>query len=141
MSSAKECDIGHIIKGFSKIASPITSLKRKGVTIGWTSKCEERFQQMKDIFTSVPILNIVDPVEDFTVCTDACNEGIRGVLSQKDHVVCYESRKLKEHEMHYVTHDLELTTIVHGLKMWRHYLMDKKFELRKNHYGLKHLFG
>ena len=31
--------------------------------------------------------------------------------------------------------------IVHALKMWRHYLMGKKFELRTNHCGMKHLFG
>jgi hypothetical protein len=35
------------IKGFSKIASPITSLQKKGVKFEWTSKCEERFQQLK----------------------------------------------------------------------------------------------
>jgi hypothetical protein len=34
--------------------------------------------------------------------------------------------KLKEHESHYATHDLELESIVHALKMWRHYLMGKK---------------
>jgi len=31
------------IKGFSKIAIPITSLQKKGVKFEWTSKCEERF--------------------------------------------------------------------------------------------------
>jgi hypothetical protein len=56
-------------------------------------------------------------------------------------MVCYESRKLKEHEKNYATHDLELAAIVHALKMWRHYLMRRKFQLRKYHYGLKHLFG
>jgi hypothetical protein len=56
-------------------------------------------------------------------------------------VICYESRKLKEHERHYATHDLELTTIVHALKMWRHYLMGKIFKLRTNHSGMKYLFG
>jgi hypothetical protein len=56
-------------------------------------------------------------------------------------VVCYESRKLKEHERNYATHDLELAMIVHALKMRRHYLVGKKFELRTNHGGLKHLFG
>ena len=56
-------------------------------------------------------------------------------------MVCYESRKLKEHERNYVTHDLELAEIVHVLKMWRHYLMGKKFELRTGHCGLKHFFG
>ena len=49
---------------------------------------------------------------------------------QDNHVVCYESRKLKDHENNYATHDLELATIVHALKMWRHCLMGIKFELR-----------
>ena len=48
---------------------------------------------------------------------------------QGNHVVCHESRKLKEHENNYATHDLELVSILHALKMWRHCLMGKKFEL------------
>ena len=59
---------------------------------------------------------------------------------QDNHVVCYESRKLKDHENNYATRDLELATIVHALNMWRHYLMGRKFELRTNHCGLKYLF-
>ena len=55
-------------------------------------------------------------------------------------MICYESRKLKEHEKNYATHDLELAAIVHSLKMWRHYLMGRRFELRTDHYGLKNLF-
>jgi len=55
-------------------------------------------------------------------------------------VICYESRKMKEHEKNYVTHDLELASIVHALKMWRHYLMGRRFELRTDHCGLKYLF-
>jgi hypothetical protein len=72
---------------------------------------------LKRILTSAPIFEIVDANKDFVVCTDACKEGIGGVFSQMDHVVCYESRKLKEHERNYDTHDLELTLIVHELKM------------------------
>ena len=74
------------------------------------------------------------------VCTNGCGQGLRGVLMQHNHVVCYESRKLKDHEKNYATHDLELATIVHALKMWRHYLMGRKFELRTEQYGLKYLF-
>jgi hypothetical protein len=55
-------------------------------------------------------------------------------------VICFESRKLKEHERLYATHDLELEAIVHALKKWRHYLMGKRFELRTDHNGLKYLF-
>jgi hypothetical protein len=111
------------------------------VEFEWTSKCEEIFRQLKDILTSVSILKIENSNEDFFVCIDACKEGLGGILSQKDHVVCYESRKLKEHEKNYGTHDLELETIVHVLKMWRNYFMGRKFELRIDHWGLKHLFG
>jgi hypothetical protein len=35
---------------------------------------------------------------------------------------------------------LELASIVHALKMWRHYLIGKRFELRMDHSGLKYLF-
>ena len=57
-----------------------------------------------------------------------------------NHVICYESINLKEHEKNYATHDLELVAIVHALKMWRYYLMERRFELRTNHFGLKYLF-
>ena len=96
---------------------------------------------MKGILTSAPILNIANPNEYFFLCTDACKEGLGGVLSQKNHVVCYESRKLKEHERNYATHNLELAMIIHALKMWRNYIVGKKFELRTNDCVLKHLFG
>ena len=95
---------------------------------------------MKNILTSAPILKIADPKKDFVVCTDACNQGLGGVLMQDNHVVCYESRKSKDHEKNYATHDLELAAIVHSLKMWKHYLMGRKFELRTDHCGLKYLF-
>jgi hypothetical protein len=55
-------------------------------------------------------------------------------------VIFYESWKLNEHEHKYVTHDLELATIVHVLKMWRHYLLGRRFVLMTDHCGLKYLF-
>jgi hypothetical protein len=61
------------------------------------------------------------------VCTNVCKEGLGGVPTQNGFVVCFESKKLKEHEKLYATHDLELVVIVHALKKWRHYLMKKRF--------------
>ena len=115
------------IAEFSKIAYPITSLQRKEKKFQWTKECEKRFQQLKQLLTSAPILRIGDPNEDFVVCTDACKEGLGGILSQNGFVICYESRKLKEHENNYATHDLELASIVHTLRKWRHYLMGRRF--------------
>jgi hypothetical protein len=74
------------------------------------------------------------------VCRDACKEIIGGTLTQNGHVVCYESKKIKEHERSYVTHDVELVVIMHALNMWIHYLIGRKFELRINHNGLQYLF-
>jgi hypothetical protein len=128
------------IAGFSRITHPITSLQRKGKKFQWKKKCEMGLQQLKKLLTIAPILNIADPDEDFVVFTYACKEGLGGVLSHNRFVICFKSKKLKEHERLYATHDLELEAIVHALKKWRHYLMGKKFELRTNHNGLKYLF-
>jgi hypothetical protein len=114
-------------------------LQRKEKKFQWTEECEKRFQQLKQLLTNAPILRIADPNEDFVVCTDACKEGLGGVLSRNGFVIFYESRKLKEHERNYATHDLELASMVHSLKKWRHYLMGRRFELRMDHNGLKYL--
>jgi hypothetical protein len=118
------------IVGFSNIDHPIASLQKKGTKFEWTPKYEENFNLLKELLTSALVLKIDDPNESFVVCTDACKEGIGGVLIQNEHVIGYESKNIKEHERNYATHDLELASIVHSLKMWRNYLMGKIFELR-----------
>jgi hypothetical protein len=128
------------IKGFSKIGSPITALQKKGTKFMWTQRCEEIFQTLKHLLTHAPVLKITDPEVDFLVCIDACKEGLGGVLMQGGSVVYYELRKLNEHEVNYVTHDLELVSIVHALKMWRHYLLGRKFVLMTDHCGLRYMF-
>ena len=73
------------------------------------------------------------------VCTYACKEGIGEIITQNGHVICYEYKKLKEHDKNAML-DLELATIVHTLNMWRHYLIGRKFELSTYHHWLKYLF-
>ena len=80
------------IEGFSKVAHAITSLQKKRVKFKWTSKCEERFQRLKNLLTSAPVLKVADPEKDFVVCTDACGQGLGGLLMQDNHMICYESR-------------------------------------------------
>ena len=60
---------------------------------------------------------------------------------QNDHAICYESWNLKEHENNYPMHDLELASIIHALKMWRHYLMGRKFLLKTDNMSLTYLFN
>ena len=103
------------IEGFSRIANPITSLHKKGTKFDWNQKCEERFKKLKTLLIIAPILRIADHNKEFVVCTNACNDGLGGVLTQEGHVITYESRKLKVHEKNYVTYDLELAAVIHAL--------------------------
>ena len=47
---------------------------------------------------------------------------------------------MNEHDQNYLTHDLELAMVIHDLKMWRHYLLGKRFVLMSDHSGLRYLF-
>ena len=78
--------------------------------------------------------------KDFMVCTNTSKQGLGAVLMQDGGVIAYASRKLKQHEELYSTHDLELTVVMLALKLWRHYLVGRSFELKSNHEILKHLF-
>ena len=55
-------------------------------------------------------------------------------------MIAYESRKLKDHELNYPTHDLELAAVVHALVRWRNFLLGHKFELHSDHRSLQYIF-
>lgn len=59
---------------------------------------------------------------------------------QKNKVIAYASRQLKEHEKNYTTHDLELGAVVFALKIWRHYLYGAKCTMFTDHKSLQHIF-
>ena len=59
---------------------------------------------------------------------------------QKGNVVAYASRQLKDHEQNYLTHDLELASMVFALKIWRHYLYENRCEIFTDHQTLKYIF-
>jgi hypothetical protein len=59
---------------------------------------------------------------------------------QEGHVIAYTSRQLRKHGLNYPTHDLELASVVHALKIWRHYIMGTKCRAYMDHYSLKNIF-
>ena len=92
------------------------------------------------VLTSAPILTIPSGSEGFVVYTDASRKGLGCVLMQEGRVIAYASRQLKTYEVNYPTHDLELTAIVFALKIWRHYLYGRRFEIFTDHKSLKYIF-
>ncbi|GJS18358.1 retrovirus-related pol polyprotein from transposon 17.6 [Tanacetum coccineum] len=127
------------IKGFSKIARPMTKLTQKSVKFDWGEKEETAFQTLKQKLCSAPILALPEGSENFVVYCDASHKGLGTVLMQKEKVIAYVSRQLKVHEKNYTTHDLELGAVVFALKMWRHYLYDTKFIMFIDHKSLQHI--
>jgi hypothetical protein len=55
-------------------------------------------------------------------------------------MVAYASWQIRKHEVNFLTHDLELATVVHTLKIWRLYLTGKRCELYTDHKSLKYIF-
>jgi hypothetical protein len=80
-----------------------------------------------------------DMEKPFSIYCDASGQGLGCVPMQDGRVVAYASRHLRKHEVNYSTHDLELATMVHALKIWRHYLMGKRCELYMDHKRLKYI--
>jgi hypothetical protein len=117
----------------------MTELLEKDKKFEWTS-CEASFQELKKRLRTAPILVMPDMEKSFSIYYGASVQGLGCVLMQDGHVVAYASRQLRKHEAHYLTHDLELATVVHALKIWRHYLMGKRCELYKDHKSLKYIF-
>ena len=64
------------VEGFSKIASPITNLQKKGTQFDWTEKCQQAFNELKRRLTTTPVLKVPNMDKDFVVCTDASGEGL-----------------------------------------------------------------
>ena len=72
------------IRNFSIIVAPITSLLRGNPKrIVWNSQAERAFQNLKEAFTSAPILKHPDPQQPFVVEVDASETGVGAVLSQR----------------------------------------------------------
>jgi hypothetical protein len=111
------------IPDFSKVAKPVTELLNVQNKFVWSPECNKAFETLKRLLTLAPILAQPDIEKPFDIYYDASGIGIGCILMQEGRVIAYASRQLKHHEEHYLTHDLELATAVHALKIWCHYLL------------------
>ncbi|TYK03729.1 DNA/RNA polymerases superfamily protein [Cucumis melo var. makuwa] len=121
------------IEDFSRLALPLTTLTRKNAKFEWSNKCEQSFQELKKRLVTAPILALPATGKDYVIYCDALRQILSCVLMQDGNVIDYASRQLKKHECNYPTHDLELAAVVLALKIWRHYLFEKKCHIFTDH--------
>nr|GEU75504.1 putative reverse transcriptase domain-containing protein [Tanacetum cinerariifolium] len=100
------------IKGFLKIAKPLTKLTQKNKNYIWGKEQELIFQLLKQKLYEAPILALPKGNDDFVVYCHASLQGLGAVLMQREKVIAYASRQLKPHEENYTTHDLELGAVI-----------------------------
>ncbi|XP_062208927.1 uncharacterized mitochondrial protein AtMg00860-like [Phragmites australis] len=105
------------IENFFKITKPMTELLKKNVKFEWFEECEVAFQTLKYHLTTTPILAQSNVHNSFDIYCDASCFGLSYVLIQEGCVVAYASRQLKSYEENYPTHDIDLATVVHTLKI------------------------
>ena len=115
------------IWNYSKIVLPLTQLTKKNQAFVWTIEADTTFTQLKEAFTSAPILAHIDPEKPFTIEADASDFALGSILSQpgkdgQSHPVAFHSRKFTTAEINYEVHDKELLVVVDSFEQWRHFL-------------------
>ncbi|TYK14163.1 ty3-gypsy retrotransposon protein [Cucumis melo var. makuwa] len=105
------------VENFSRIATPLTQLTKKGAPFVWSKAYEDIFENLKQKLVTAPVLTLPDGSESFVIYSDASKKGLGCVLMQQGKVVAYASHQLKSHEQNYPTHDLELAVVVYAKDM------------------------
>jgi len=120
-------------------------LTRKDVKWVWGESQQKAFDELKDVFTTKPVLAAPDLDKEFRVEADASNYITRGVLSMKclDDLwrpVAFISKSLSDTERNYEIHDREMLAVVRCLEAWRHFLERTvvKFKIWTDHKNLEY---
>jgi hypothetical protein len=118
----------------------MTKLLEKNRAFEWTAECQTSFEELKKCLTLARVLVLPYLTRKFDIYCDASLQRLGCVFMQEAHVVCYASRRLRKPKDNYPTHDLELPTVVHAFKIWRHYLIGHRCEIYSDIKSLKYIF-
>ena len=134
----------HFIRGYSDTVGLLTELTRKGVKWKWDPELQAAFTQLKEAFTSAPILRHFDFDQNVIVQTDASEYVSAATQAQYDddgvlHPVAYFSKKHSPAECNYEIYDKELMAIIRCFEEWRAELQSviNPIEVLSNHKNLK----
>ncbi len=130
------------IRNFSIIASPLYNLLRQDQTYSWDDRCQQAFETLKQALVSPPILVYPDMDKPFILSTDASDEAISYILSQKDEhgrerVISFSGRSLTGPERRYIITEKEALAVIQGIKCFREYLTGH-FTIKTDHAALKY---
>lgn len=127
------------VKQFGILCRPLTNLLKKDVPFVWSVEADQAFKALKQALVSAPVLSLPDFSLPFTVQTDASDEGIGAVLSQRGHPIAFLSKALGVKTKGLSTYEKEYLAILLAVDHWRSYLQQQEFVILTDHHSLMHL--
>ena len=133
------------IPNYSAVAAPLTDLTKKGQPekLRWEEAQNRAFETLKAHISCPPVLRLPDFSREFVLQTDACNDGIGGILLQEEdgikHPIAFASKKLLPRERNYSTIEKECLAIVWAVQKFQNFLFGKPFALETDHQPLQYL--
>ncbi|MCP5060493.1 MAG: hypothetical protein GY937_27665, partial [bacterium] len=131
----------------AKVLTDLLKLDPK-IRLNWTADCQRAFEELKNELTSPRVMAYPDMTRPFYLETDASQQGLGVILSQKDvtyknHLrpIIYGSRVLKDPETRYCASELEALAIVWALKRYKAILWGQEVYVITDHEALKKLMA
>ena len=125
------------IKGFAKIAKPLTLLTRQQVKFEWTPEHHTVFLHLKEGIVQAPILHYPNPDKRYIVYTDASDNACRAQLSQEhdgtEFPIAFLSHTFTETQWKWSTTEQEAYGIYYAITKWNYYLQGADIIVRNNH--------
>ena len=125
------------IRGFVKIAKPLTLLTRQQVKFNWTPDDQEVFIHLKEAIVQAPILNYPNPNKTYIVYTDASNDACGTQLSQEhngtEFPVAFLSHTFTETQCKWSTTEQEAFGVYYTITKWNYYLQGANIIVWNDH--------
>ena len=125
------------IRGFAKIAKPLTLLTRQQVKFEWTPEHQEAFIHLKEAIVQAPILHYPNPNKTYIVYTDASDDTCRAQISQEhngtEFPVAFLSHTFWETQHKWSTTEQEAFRVYYAITKWNYYLQGADIIVQNDH--------
>ena len=125
------------IKGFAKIAMPLTMLMPQQVKFEWTSVTTPLFLHLKEAIVQVPILRSQTLIKKYIVYTDASDDACRAQLSQEhdgmEFPITFPSHTFTKTQRKWSTTEQEAYGIYYAITEWNYCLQGSDITVKNDH--------
>ena len=125
------------MKGFAKIAKPLTMLTCQQVKFDWTPTHHTALLNLKEAIVQAPILHYPDPNKKYIVYTDVSDAACRVQLSQEhdgtEFPIAFLSHTFMETQCKWSTTKQEAYGVYYTITKWNYYLQGTDITVRNDH--------